>query len=97
MNSWASLPGAADGDVLSRLRQHDDRQFGAAFLELYLFAAFARTSWPCERLTGSGRTPDFRVVAQDGPSTSKRRPLGRRGSRPKPSAGRICCSTPSTS
>jgi len=67
MNSWASLPGAADGDVLSRLRQHDDRQFGAAFLELYLFAAFARTSWPCERLTGSGRTPDFRVVAQDGP------------------------------
>ncbi len=67
VNSWASLPGAADDDVLARLRQHDDRQFGAAFLELYLFAAFARATWPCERLTGSGKTPDFRVVAQGGP------------------------------
>lgn len=67
LNSWASLPGAVDGDVLARLRQRDDGQFGAAFLELYLFAAFRRAGWPCERLTGRGRTPDFKVVTPEGP------------------------------
>lgn len=67
LNNWASLPGAADGDVLARLRRRDDGQFRAAFLELYLFAAFARANWPCERLTGTGKTPDFRVVGPDGP------------------------------
>lgn len=67
LNRWASLPGAADRDVLARLQQPDDGQFSAAFLELYLFAAFARASWPCERLTDEGKAPDFRVVSPQGP------------------------------
>lgn len=67
LSSWASLPGAVDDDVIARLRQHDDGQFRGALLELYMFAAFSRANWTCERLTGVDRTPDFRVVGPDGP------------------------------
>ncbi len=56
-----------DDDVIARLRQRDDGQFRGALLELYMFAAFSRANWTCERLTGADRTPDFRVVGPDGP------------------------------
>jgi hypothetical protein len=67
---WFShLPAGAQADVRARLRSRDDRQFHAAFWELYLHETLIRSGCGviCHpEVPGTSRRPDFLVEGPDG-------------------------------
>lgn len=70
IESWFShLPKDAHADVRARLRSRDDRQFHAAFWELYLHETLIRSGCRvvCHpEVSGTSRRPDFLVEGPDG-------------------------------
>ncbi len=66
---YSHLPNDALADVRARLRSHDDRQFHAAFWELYLHETLTRSGCLviCHpEVAGTSRRPDFFVAGTDG-------------------------------
>jgi hypothetical protein len=65
---WKHLPPVAADDVRARLRARDDRQFHAAFWELYLHESLRGAGYEVEchpDVPGSPRHPDF-LASRDG-------------------------------
>ncbi|MFF2389138.1 hypothetical protein [Agromyces sp. NPDC058104] len=65
VEDWAArVPSVARRDVVARLRSPHDRQFSAAFWELYLHETFLRAGFEVEShpSVSGPRPPDFRVT-----------------------------------
>jgi hypothetical protein len=70
LNDWYSrFPTNSQADLRSRLRSNEDREFLAAFWELYLHETLARSGYTVEchpEVAGSSRSPDFLVMSTAG-------------------------------
>lgn len=70
LEGWfAHLPADAQPDLRARLRSRDDRQFSAAFFELYLHESLIRGDFRVEchpQVPNSPRRPDFLVRSGSG-------------------------------
>jgi Ribosomal protein L7/L12 dimerisation domain len=70
VNGWlAEMPGAERGDLITRIRNGGDREFGTALCELQIHAFLIRSGYKVvvhPQIPGSTKHPDFAVTDQDG-------------------------------